>query len=130
MKNAIGHELCPELMQSLGLELHDAPQLPANLRRLGLRHDRTLQALHLGKHRHVRRRAHAVPLRQAEVQHRILSDGIRQNICVNRTVSNRLLHCLSAFSNATFNFTSAASKSSKSSSSDFSAFANSNRNVR
>ena len=26
MKNAIGHELCPELMQSLGLELHDAPQ--------------------------------------------------------------------------------------------------------
>ena len=49
---------------------------------------------------------------------------------INRTVSNRLLHCLSAFSNATFNFTSAASKSSKSSSSDFSAFANSNRNVR
>ena len=26
MKNAIGHELCPELMQSLGLELHNAPQ--------------------------------------------------------------------------------------------------------
>ena len=77
-------------------KLHHLGELAPHLGGLGLGHHRTAQALHFAEHRHVRGGAHAVPLRELEVEHRILAHGVGEHVGVDRPVGDGTLRAASS----------------------------------
>ena len=100
------HVLVGRLDRKRGI-VHDLGQLRAHARGLVLRHHGRGHG-HFGQHRHMGRRAQAVPFHQVEIQYGIVAHRVRQHVGIDLAGHRVLRLCAHLFSSSLFRTASSA----------------------